>query len=88
MVNKPISTREEGRLKLVEWENKSKNGKKETFTSYSLVKEVRQRDENDPRKAMVTTFALNGLFESDLKDLKRMINKFCAEKDDEEIAGL
>ncbi len=71
--NKPADKIEDGRISLLRWENSNKYG--EPFTSFSLVKTIRRRSEDDPSKFEEQLFPINGLKKEELKAIKSLIDE-------------
>jgi hypothetical protein len=69
--NKPVGRVKEGRISLLKWENSNKYG--EPYISYSLIKTIRKRSEDDPSKFEEQLFTINGLTKKDLKDINELI---------------
>ena len=81
--NKPVERIQDGRVVLLKWLNASKYG--EPFTSFSLVKTIRKRSEDDPSKFEEQLFPINGLRKEELKAIKGLIDEMLeGEEEDEE----
>lgn len=82
--NKPADKIKDGRISLLRWENSNKYG--EPFTSFSLVKTIMKRSEDDPSKFEGENFALNGLRKEELKAIIELIQEMLeGEKEEEEM---
>ena len=83
--NKPADKIKDGRISLLRWENSNKYG--EPFTSFSLVKTIMKRSEDDPSKFEEQLFPINGLTKKDLKDIKELIEAIMPGEDKEGEEG-
>jgi hypothetical protein len=82
--NKPANRIKSGRIEIVSWNNTSNNNGKK-FRSFSLNKHVIEKDDENPKRFITTIESLNGLFESDLKSLKQIIDKALDKAIEEDI---
>jgi len=83
--NKPIDKIKDGRISLLKWENSNKYG--EPYTSFSLIKTVMKRSEDDPSKFEGQFFNLNGLTKKDLKAIIGLIEEMMEGEQEEEAEG-
>ena len=86
--NKPIDKIKDGRISLLRWENVNKYG--EPFTSFSLIKTIMKRSEDDRSKFEGQFFSLNGLRKKELKAIIGLIEEILEgeeEKDKEDEEG-
>ncbi len=81
--NKPADKLKDGKMTLVKWNNTNRYG--EPFTSFSLIKTIMKRSEDDPSKFEGQFFSINGLRKKELKAIIGLIEEMLeGEEEDEE----
>ena len=79
--NKPADKISDGRISLLRWENSTKYG--EPYTSFSLVKTIRKRSEDDPSKFEWENFGLNGLKKEELEVIIELFQEMLDGEDED-----
>ncbi len=81
----PADKIRDGRISLLRWENSNKYG--EPFTSFSLVKTIMKRCEDEPSKFEFENFPINGLRKEELKAIKELIDEMMEGEEEEDEDG-